>query len=122
MVKGHSVVLFAKLFWSNQSTDADARKTGDNAAYVADRDTGRVDMNGYKYRAQPGYINFDYGFWDDASQSVWHANHAEPGMKVYQSTREKFERGYVDFDRLIWCWAVAENYDAAKAATAGAMR
>ena len=23
------------------------------------------------------YVNFDYGFWDEASNSFWHANHMQ---------------------------------------------
>jgi hypothetical protein len=107
-------ILFAKQFWSNQ-------KPGDNSkadpkAFQPDPKTGRVDMSGYQYRAQPGYVNFDYGFWDDASQSFWHANHSQPGMQVFQSTKEHFIRGYIDFDRCVFGVALATNYDPGKAA------
>jgi hypothetical protein len=115
-------ILFAKLFWSNQSADPEKRKKGDDKAFQPDPKTGRVDMSNYEYRAQPGYINFDYGFWDEASQCFWHANHAMPGMKVYQSTKDKFVAGYIDFDRCIFCVAVAENYDPGLAAMASAAR
>ena len=111
-------VLFAKLFWSNQSRDAEERKKPDKDAYLPDEETGRVDMSDYKYRAQPGYINFDYGFWDETTNSFWHANHAEPGMEVYQSTKDKFAKGYVDFDRVIYCAAIARTYKPANAAAA----
>jgi hypothetical protein len=109
-------ILFAKQFWSNQ-------KPGDNSkpdpdAFKADPKTGRVNMKDYKYRAQPGYVNFDYGFWDDSSNSFWHANHMQPGMVVYQSTKEHFIRGYIDFDRCVFGVALATNYDPAKAAMA----
>lgn len=113
-------VIFAKLFWSNQDPDQEKRKSPDKDAYKPDPHTGKVDMSGYAYRAQPGYVNFDYGFWDDASHSFWHANHSQPGMKVYQSTRDKFAKGYIDFDRIIYCAAIAENYDPVKAAIATA--
>jgi hypothetical protein len=63
--------------------------------------------------------NFDYGFWDEASNAFWHANHmqykdaarsaADP-MKVLQSTREKFVKGYIDFDRIVFGVALAQNY------------
>jgi hypothetical protein len=71
------------------------------------------------------YVNFDYGFWDDASNCFWHANHmqykdaaraaADP-MIVLQSTREKFTKGYMDFDRIIFCIAKASHYDPGMAA------
>lgn len=107
-------VLFAKQFWSNQK-DADNKKP-DDKAFRPDPKTGRVDMSGYKYRAQPGFVNFDYGFWDDASQSFWHANHCQPDMRVFQSTKEHFIAGYTDFDRCIFGVALAKNYDPGKAA------
>ena len=88
-------------------------------------------MTGYEYKAQPGYVNFDYGWWDDASHSFWHANHmqykdpvkrAKDPMKVYQSTKEHFIRGYKDFDRCIFGVALATNYDPGKAAIDNANR
>ena len=114
--KGKQAVLFAKLFWSNQSPSSEDRKKPDEDAYKPDPKTGKVDMSDYKYKAQPGYINFDYGFWDESSKSFWHANHSQPGMKVYQSTQDKFAAGYIDFDRIIYCVGVAENYDPGLAA------
>lgn len=118
---GKHAVVFAKMFWSNQDPDQEKRKKPDDKAFRPD-EHGKVDMSGYEYRAQPGYINFDYAFWDEASQSFWHANHSQPGMKVYQSTRDRFARGYMDFDRVIYCVAVAENYDPGLAAMAHAGR
>ena len=115
-VGNKQAVLFAKLFWSNQTSDPEARKKPDEDAFRPDPKSGKVDMSGYEYKAQPGYINFDYGFWDEASQSFWHANHSQPGMKVYQSTKEKFAAGYIDFDRIIYCVEIAENYDPGLAA------
>ena len=114
----HRAVLFAKLFWSNQNPDKDKRKVEDKNAFKPDPKTGKVNMTGYKYREKGGgnFVNFDYGFWDEASQSFWHANHSEPGMEVYQSTKEKFAKGYADFDRVIYCVAIAKNYDPQKAA------
>ncbi len=124
-------VVFAKLFWSNQSDSAKDRTKPDEDAYKADPKTGEVDMTGYKYKARVkedmsgGYVNFDYGFWDESSQSFWHANHmqykdpvkrADDPMKVLQSTKGKFAKGYVDFDRIIYGVALANNYDPGLAA------
>jgi Domain of unknown function (DUF4157)/Microbial transglutaminase len=108
-------VLFAKLFWSNQNPDKKKRKSKDKKAFRPDKKTGKVDMSKYKYLERPGFVNFDYGFWDEASPSFWHANHSDPGMKVYQSTKEKFAAGYDDFDRTVYCVAISKNYDPAKA-------
>ena len=128
-------VLFAKLFWSNQSPDPKERVKPNDKAYKADPKTDRVDMAGYNYEprspdpadpmAPKGYVNFDYAFWDEASQCFWHANHMEypdaerqkrDPMKVLQSTRSKFEAGYTDFDRMVFAVAIAENYDPGLAA------
>jgi hypothetical protein len=121
--EGGQFIMFAKLFWSNQSEGDNSKP--DEKAFKADPKTHRMDMNGYKYKAQPGYVNFDYGFWDDATQCFWHANHMEykdpeqrksNPMKVYQSTKDHFIRGYIDFDRIVFGVAFAKNYDPGKAA------
>jgi hypothetical protein len=111
----YKAVMFAKLFWSNQNPATDLSKP-DDKAFRPDPKTGKVDMKKYRYIAQPGYVNFDYGFWDEDTQSFWHANHCQPGMKVYQSTRDKFAAGYIDFDRIIYCVAWARNYKPREAA------
>jgi hypothetical protein len=129
-------VVFAKLFWSNQDPVEARRRRSDPTAFQPDPTTGKVDMTGYEYREQPGMVNFDYGFWDEASQSFWHANHMDYGnprdpMIVLQSTREKFAKvitlasgetryQYRDFDRVIYCVALAENYNPGLAAIAAA--
>jgi hypothetical protein len=122
--------MFAKLFWSNQNPDPKTHKKADLKAFRPDR-KGRVDMSGYDYLAQPGFVNFDYGWWDDASDSFWHANHLEYGnrkdpMIVLQSTRDKFAKkmevagsrryGYADFDRVVYGVALAKHYDPRRAA------
>jgi hypothetical protein len=114
----YKAVLFAKLFWSNQDPDREKRKQPAPDAYQPDPDTGKVDMSDYEYRDQPGHVNFDYGFWDEESNCFWHANHSQPGMIVYQSTREKFAKGYIDFDRIVYCAAIARDYSAMNAAGA----
>jgi len=132
-------VLFASLFWSNQSDDYDARLKPNDKAFRPDPKTGEIDMTGYKMESRSRidkdkdtgveskgcYVNFDYGFWDDASNCFWHANHiqykdpvraAAHPMKVLQTTRERFVKGYLDFDRIVFCVALAENYNPALAA------
>jgi hypothetical protein len=136
-------VLFSQLFWSNQSADYDERSKHDDKAFLPNAKTGEIDMKDYEYRAQSrikkdaktgletktSYINFDYGFWDEASNCFWHANHkqykdpikaAEEPMKVLQSTREKFVKGYLDFDRIVFCVALANHYNPGLAAIAHA--
>jgi hypothetical protein len=123
-------VLFGMHFWSNQDPDDTKREKPNPTAFRPDA-TGKVDMTGYEFRERPGYTNFDYGFWDDVSQSHWHANHYDAGpsdpMIVHQSTRAKFSHvfeeepwefrfGYPDFDREVFGVARAKNYDPSKAA------
>ncbi len=71
--------------------------------YTPDPKTGKVDMSGYDYKAKPGYVNFDYGFYDEANDAWWHANHCEPGMKVYRSTNAHYSRPLLDFDKQVYC-------------------
>lgn len=84
-------VLFAKLFWSNQSDDWEERLKQDEKASLPDPKTGKFDMNRYKYDPQsrwvtdPGtgekkkasYVNFDYGFRDESTKSFRHSNHMQ---------------------------------------------
>jgi hypothetical protein len=121
-------VVFAIHFWSNQDPDESKRVSPNPAAFRPDA-SGKIDMTGYDWLAQPGFTNFDYGFWDEVSGSIWHANHYEAGpadpMQVYQSTMGEFAKtflhngvqrfGYPDFDREGWGVARAENYDLTKA-------
>ena len=122
-------MMFAKMFWSNQSEGDNSAP--DEDAFKADPTTGKVDMTGYEYKAQPGFVNFDYGWWDDNSNAFWHANHMQykdpvkrkkDPMKVFQSTKEHFIAGYKDFDRCVFGVALATNYDPGKAAMDHASR
>ena len=67
-------IVFGMHFWSNQDPDREKRKLPDHSAFLPGAD-GKVDMTGYQNRARPGRVNFDYGYWDEATQSHWHANH-----------------------------------------------
>lgn len=113
---------------------AKAMEKKDPDAFPVDESTGKVDMTGYLYQSRPkikrkdgeetyngGYVNFDYGFYDEATDTIWHANHMmykkgdekrdKQPMYVYQSTVEKFTKGYTDFDRVIFCVGLQKNYD-----------
>lgn len=117
---------------------AKAVEKGDPAAFPVDEATGKVDMAKYtQYHGRPKiekngegkeeykgtYVNFDYGFWDDESGAFWHANHMQydqerygeqaekQPMLVYQSTKDKFIKGYFDFDRVIFCVGLTKGYD-----------
>lgn len=119
---------------------ARAMEKKDPSAFPVDEATGKVDMTGYMYQSRPkikknkegqdeysgGYVNFDYGFWDDSTSCFWHANHMQypegtdqhekQPMIVLQSTRDKFIKGYYDFDRVIFCAGLTKGYDPEAAA------
>lgn len=121
-------VVFGMHFWSNQDPDEKKRETADPLAFLPDAD-GKIDLSAYRAYARPGFVNFDFGFWDEVSGSIWHANHYEKGptdpMQVFQSTMAKFAKqfdengdrryGYRDFDREGWGVAQASSYDPTKA-------
>jgi microbial transglutaminase/putative peptidoglycan binding protein len=122
-------VLFAIHFWSNQDPDDAKRVAPDHSAFLPDANR-RIDMSGYKFLDRPGFVNFDFGFWDEVSQSHWHANHYDAGpsdpMIVLQSTRAHFSKhfeetpgewrfGYPDFDREAFVVAQAKHYDVSRA-------
>ena len=108
-------VIFSKRFFSRQDGTYDDRKHGDPTKFNPDKN-GQVDMTDYKYehRSNPAdgpgalYTNFDYGWYDETTDTWFHANHAEPGMKVYQSTLDHYSRPLRDFDRQIFCVAFAK--------------
>ena len=114
-------VVYAMLFWSNRDPDDKKRGKPDPKAFRPDPKTGEVDMSTigdiYALSRPPDYTNFDFGFWDESTQTFWHANHGTyTGMKtpeeIYQSTRARFahtywENGeehvsYPDFDRVVY--------------------
>jgi len=85
--------LFSKRFYS------------DGKDYTADPATGKVDMSGYSYKAKPGFTNFDYGWYDERSDSWFHANHGDfpqNPMRVYRSTLEYYSRPLLDFDKQVF--------------------
>lgn len=130
-VSSSKYVMFGILFWSNQDPDREKRWDPSPGAFLPDPATRRIDMSDYKFLPRPRGVNYDFGFWDENTNSFWHANHKELGiddpMIVYQSTRARFARrypmtdgsiryGYAEFDRIGYGVAVANNYDPAKGA------
>jgi hypothetical protein len=130
LVGGKSVNIWTRRLGEDLSLDEP--NPPDQYETVMDAKTGQIDMTDYKYRPRSKddgsggtYVNFDYGFWDEASHCFWHANHkrykdpaknAASPMEVFQSTKEHFIAGYKDFDRAVFCIAKAENYDPGLAA------
>lgn len=108
-------VIFSKRFYSNQAEAWEDRLDPDDKAFQPDEDTGQVDMSGYHYRGRPEpdegvgaeFTNFDYGWLDEDTGDWWHANHAEPGMEVYQSTLAHYSQPLADFDRQVFSVAFA---------------
>ena len=114
-------VVYAMLFWSNRDPDPKKRGKPDPKAFRPDPSTGEVDMSKigdiYALSRPPDYTTFDFGFWDESTQTFWHANHGTyTGMKtpeeIYQSTHARFARkywengeehvSYPDFDRVVY--------------------
>ena len=114
-------VVYAMLFWSNRDPDDKKRGKPDPSAFRPDPKTGEVDMSRigdiYALARPPAYTNFDFGFWDESTQTFWHANHGTyDGMttpeEIYQSTHGRFARkywengeehvSYPDFDRVVY--------------------
>lgn len=107
--------IFSKRFWSGGKD------------YSPDPKTGKVDMSQYDYSPKPGYVNFDYGFYDEVTNKWWHANHCAPSilgvsckgaearkknlpdpMKVYESNLQHYSRPLNDFDSQVFCIGVAK--------------
>jgi len=107
--------VFSKRFWSGGQD------------YSADPKTGKVDMSKYTYAAKPGFVNYDYGFYDEATNKWWHANHCAPSilgvrcksreareknlpdpMKVYESNLPGYSRPLQDFDAQVFCVGIAK--------------
>ena len=106
--------VFSKRFFSRQTGTWDERKDGDPTKFQPDKN-GQVDMTDDQnvgrsdVKKGPGnyMINFDYGWYDEESGSWLHANHADPDMKVYQSTLDYYSRPLRNFDRQVFCVAFA---------------
>jgi hypothetical protein len=111
--KWHAYI-FSKRFFSRQTGTWEERKSGDATKFTPDKH-GQVDMPGNQSQgradvdAGPGnnMVNFDYGWYDEVSNSWLHANHADPDMKVYQSTLEYYSRPLRNFDRQVFTVAFA---------------
>ncbi|AHI00814.1 hypothetical protein [Kutzneria albida] len=99
--------IFSKRFYSWQNPDWSEERA--HTTYRPDRETDQVDMSTYRYRARPGYVNFDYGWFDQDTNTWWHANHEEPRMVVYQSTLRHYSRPLQDFDEQVFTVAFAKK-------------
>ena len=110
-------VVFSKRFWSNQNLDWNKAKKPAKGAFKPDPNTGQVDMSGDKNLGRPDpsegpggeMVRFDYGWYDETTNTWWHANHSEPGMKVYQSTLTHYSQPLVNFDRQVFTVALAKK-------------
>ncbi|WP_147404289.1 hypothetical protein [Nocardia panacis] len=115
------VKIFSKHFWSGQRTSlgpdgmpmfedgfpvAEATSTSNQWRFAPDPHTGQVDMTGDLFRGRLGYLNYDYGYYDEHTRSWWSANHGDfPGdpMIVFQSTPEEFFSSFPFFDSSPIC-------------------
>jgi Microbial transglutaminase len=99
--------IFSKRFYSRQNPDWSAQQA--RAVYRPDAATNQVDMSTYRYVPRWGYINYDYGWFEQDTDSWWHANHEEPGMEIYQSTLKDYSKPLPDFDEQVFSVAFAKN-------------
>lgn len=112
-----TAVVFSKRFYANQNKDWEKAKKADKKSFKPDPKTGQVDMDKYDYHGRPDpskgkgeeMIAFDYGWYDEATNTWFHANHGEPGMTVYQSTLDQYSLPLVNFDRQIFVVALAKK-------------
>ena len=116
-----SAVVFSKRFYANQNKDWEKRKKADKKSFKPNPATGQVDMDKYDYlgrpdpsertesNKEPSMVGFDYGWYDEATDTWWHANHGAAGMIVYQSTLEYYSRPLVNFDRQVFSVALARK-------------
>jgi hypothetical protein len=109
--KGVKVLVYSTRFW-----------TDDTSKYRGDA-SDIVDMRGAKFKSRvlnnEVFINFDFGFYDEETNSFWHANHChhcEDGdgndmgpMTVYKSDFNKFTRPLLDFNRTIFSYIITNQ-------------
>jgi Microbial transglutaminase len=113
-----TAVVFSKRFYANQNPDWEKAKKADTKSFKPDPKTGQVDMDGYKYHGRPDpskgkgqeMIPFDYGWYDEATNTWFHANQGGAGMVVYQSTLEYYSQPIVNFDRQTFVVAMAKKH------------
>ena len=106
--------IFALRFFSRQDGTWADRVHGDPARFLPDA-RGQVDLSAYAYvgrsdpQGGPGatFTNFDHAWYDEPTDTWFHANHAEPGMKIFQSTLAHLSRPLAAFDRQVFCVALA---------------
>jgi hypothetical protein len=105
---GQRPFIYSKRFWMM------------GKAFPADS-TGKVDMSNDDGSHPPGDVNFDYGWYDETTDSWWHANHCDPAtgtdkckasyptgepMKVHQSKLDHYsDPNYFGADKQVFCVA-----------------
>lgn len=103
-------IIFSQRFWKLEGED-----------YTPDPKTSRVDMSKYTMRWRPGdddFINFDYGFFNEATGKWLHANHCDPvvlgsacdvagRMIVKESTLEYYSQPLKDFNTQVFCVGIS---------------
>jgi hypothetical protein len=106
---GRKTLIFSKRFWAG------------NEDFTPDPKTGEVDMS-KPHPGRPGFINFDYGLYDETTGKWWHANHCDSRirtncvdpegnpmgvMTVFESNLQHYSRDLADFDKQVFCVAVS---------------
>ncbi len=105
-------IIFSKRFYSGAED------------FTPDPKTGKVDMS-KPHPGRPGYINFDFGLYDDITGKWWHASHCDSNvlvdsckdpegkpmgpMTVYESNLKHYSRDLQDFNEQVFCVAVSSR-------------
>ena len=105
-------IIFSQRFWKLEGED-----------YTPAPTTSRVDMSKYTVRWRPSegdedFVNFDYGFFNEATGKWLHANHCDPvvlgsacdvagRMIVKESTLEYYSKPLKDFNTQVFCVGIS---------------
>lgn len=99
------VVIFSLKFWA------------DDEKAFPEEENGKVNMNGYPGKARMpnpedpnapiGYMNFDYGLYNKATNTWFSANHRQPGMRIYEKTLEQFSEKKEFANRQVFSFAIS---------------
>ncbi|MFT6981974.1 MAG: hypothetical protein ACJAUD_000741 [Crocinitomicaceae bacterium] len=87
--EGAYAIIFSKRFY-----------TADESKFLPDQN-GSIDMSEETY-AKPGYMPFYYGYSDQTTERLLHANEGGSEMVVYSSTLDYYSKRFRDFNRQVF--------------------
>ncbi len=93
------VLIYSIRFWTDNKNGFSPSKDGSVNMSSWNPAIGRYPDGDIKYTL------FDYGLYSSQSNSWFHANQAQPGMIIYQSSLAHYSRPLLDFNRQVFCIA-----------------